>query len=136
MPGSRANTPLPGERVARELDRITKGNGYPCMVLSDNGTKLASNAIRKWQEDRKVEWHYITPGKLMQNGLLVSFNGRMRDKCLNEHLFDTLPHARHLIAAWYDDYNQSRPHSSLGDLTPWEYANQFVMDQNPNSADL
>jgi putative transposase len=70
------------------------------MVVSDNGTELTSNAILKWQEDRKVEWHYIAPGKPMQNGMVESFNGRMRDECLNEHLFDTLRHARHLIAAW------------------------------------
>lgn len=72
---------------------------YPCMVVSDNGTELTSNAILKWQEDRKVDWHYIVPGKPMQNGFVESFNGRMRDECLNEHLFDSMRHARNLIAA-------------------------------------
>jgi putative transposase len=130
------DTSLSGERVARELDRIAETRGYPCMVASDNGTELTSNAILKWQEDRKVEWHYIAPGKPMQNGLVESFNGRMRDECLNEHLFDTLRHARHLIAAWRDDYNQNRPHSSLGGLTPREYVNRSNMDQNLNRANL
>ena len=130
------DTSLSGERVARELDRIAETRGYPCMVVSDNGTELTSNAILKWQEDRKVEWHYIAPGKPMQNGFVESFNGRMRDECLNEHLFDTLRHARHLIAAWHDDYNRHRPHSSLGGLTPWEYANRSIMDQNLNRANL
>ncbi len=72
----------------------------------------------------------------VRHGFVESFNGRMRDECLNEHLFDTLQHARHLIAAWRDDYNRHRPHSSLGGLTPWEYANRSIMDQNLNSADL
>lgn len=130
------DTSLSGERVARELDRIAETRGYPCMVVSDNGTELTSNAILKWQEGCKVEWHYIAPGKPMQNGLVESFNGRMRDECLNEHLFDTLRHARHLIAAWRDDYNRHRPHSSLDGLTPWEYANRSIMDQNLNRANL
>ena len=130
------DTSLSGERVARELDRIAETRGYPCMVVSDNGTELTSNAILKWQEDRKVEWHYIAPGKPMQNGFVESFNGRMRDECLNEHLFDTLRHARHLIAAWRDGYNLNRPHSSLGGLTPWEYANRSIMDHNLNRANL
>jgi len=69
--------------VGREPDRIAEMHGYPCMVVSDNGTELTSNAILKWQEDRKVDWHYIAPacargGKPMQNGFVESFNGRMR----------------------------------------------------------
>ena len=70
------------------------------MVVSDNGTELTSNAILKWQEERKVEWHYIAPGKPMQNGFVESFNGRLRDECLNEHLFTSYRHARHMIAEW------------------------------------
>ena len=72
------DTSLSGPRVSRELDRIAEMRGYPCMVVSDNGTGLTSNAILKWQEGRKVEWHYIAPGKPMQNGLVESFNGRTR----------------------------------------------------------
>jgi putative transposase len=70
-----ADTSLSGQRVARELDNIARLRGYPCMVVSDNGTELTSNAILKWQEGRKVEWHYIAPGKPMQNGFVESFNG-------------------------------------------------------------
>src|SRR6056297_1021463 len=83
------DTSLSGIRVGRELDRIAEMRGYPCMVVSDNGTELTSNAILKWQEDRQVEWHYISPGKPMQNGFVESFNGRLRNECLNEHLFPT-----------------------------------------------
>jgi len=93
------------------------------MVVSDSGTELTSNAILKWQKDRKVDWHYIAPGKPMQNGFVESFNGRMRDECLSEHLLDNLRHARQLIGAWRTDFNHNRPHTSLAGLTPAEYAN-------------
>jgi putative transposase len=122
------DTSISGHRVARELDRIAEMRGYPCMVVSDNGTELTSNAILAWQQDRKVEWHYIAPGKPMQNGLVESFNGRLRDECLNEHLFTSLRHARHLIAAWRDDYNHHRPHTSLDGLTPREFLNRSTKD--------
>ena len=73
-----ADTSLTGLRVARELDRIAEVLHYPCMIVSDNGTELTSNAILAWQSDRGVEWHYIAPGKPMQNGFVESFNGRLR----------------------------------------------------------
>ena len=91
------DTSIGGARVARELDRIAELRGYPCMVVSDNGTDLISKAMLKWQEDRKVGWHYIAPGKPMQNGLVESFNGRMCEECLNEHLFPSL---RHAVVHW------------------------------------
>jgi len=131
-----ADTSLSGERVARELDRIAEIRGYPCHVVSDNGTELTSNAVLKWQEDRKVDWHYIAPGKPMQNGFVESFNGRMRDECLNEHLFDSLRHARNLIAVWRTDFNHHRPHTSLAGMTPVEYVNRSKIDQNLNRANL
>ena len=84
------DTSISGVRVARELDRIATYRGYPRMIVSDNGTELTSNAILKWQQERRVEWHYIAPGKPMQNGFVESFNGRLRDECLNEHLFSCL----------------------------------------------
>jgi len=130
------DTSLSGLRVARELDRIAELRGYPCMVVSDNGTELTSNAILKWQEDRKVEWHYIAPGKPMQNGFVESFNGRLRDECLNEHLFSNLRHAHQLIEAWRDDYNHHRPHTSLDGLTPREYHHRAESDQTLNRANL
>ena len=77
-----ADNSLSGERVARELDQIAERRGYPCMIVSDNGTELTSNAILAWQEERQVEWHYIAPGKPMQNGFVESFIGRLRDECL------------------------------------------------------
>ncbi len=128
------DTSLSGQRVARELDCIAEMRSYLCKVVSDNGTELTSNAILKWQEDRKVNWHYIAPEKPMQNSFVEPFNGRMRDECLNEHLFDGLRHARNLVAAWRNDFNHHRPHSSLAGLTPVEYVNWSKKGQNLNRA--
>ncbi len=127
---------LSGIRVARELDRIAERRGYPLMVLSDNGTELTSNTVLQWQEERKVEWHYIQPGKPMQNGFVESFNGRLRDECLNEHLFRSFAHARNVIETWRRDYNNYRPHTSLDGLTPIEFATRSTMDHNQNRPSL
>jgi putative transposase len=127
---------LSGERVARELDGIAEQRGYPCMIVSDNGTELTSNAILAWQEERRIEWHYIAPGKPMQNGLVESFIGRLRDECLNERLFPSYQLARASIEEWRVDYNLHRPHTSLEGLTPHEYATRSTRDHNVNRANL
>jgi putative transposase len=116
------DTSLPGTRVARALDRIVAERGKPAMIVSDNGTELTSNAMLRWAEDTGVEWHYIAPGKPQQNGFMESFNGKLRDECLNEHVFTSLVEARRIIEAWRIDYNTMRPHSSLDYLTPEEFA--------------
>ncbi|WP_307008110.1 IS3 family transposase [Agrobacterium tumefaciens] len=116
------DTSIFGRRVARELTTLIERRGKPGMIVSDNGTELTSNAILAWSKDHKVEWHYIAPGKPMQNGYVESFNGRMRDELLNESLFFGLDHARSAIAEWADDYNTFRPHSSLGYQTPADFA--------------
>jgi len=126
------DTSLSGQRVARELDRIIAGRGKPLMIVSDNGTELTSHALLRWQEERAVEWHYIAPGKPQQNGFVESLNGRLRDECLNEHLFRSLPAARTIIEAWRIDYNTCRPHTSLGGLTPTAFATRSKQDQNQN----
>ena len=77
----------------------------PASASPDNGTELTSRAILHWQEDQAAEWHYIAPGKPMQNGFVESLNGRFRDECLNEHLFRSLPAARQIIEEWRIDYN-------------------------------
>jgi putative transposase len=116
------DTSLPGPRVARALDAIVAERGKPEMIVSDNGTELTCNAMLKWTEENGVEWHYIAPGKPQQNGFMESFNGKLRDECLNEHVFTSLAQARRIIEAWRIDYNTVRPHSSLGYLTPEEFA--------------
>jgi len=92
------------------------------MIVSDNGNEFTSNPILSWAKDQVVEWHYIAPGRPMQNGYIESFNGRMRDELLNESLFIDLDQARQLISAWIADYNTARPHSSLDYKTPAAYA--------------
>src|SRR4051794_8129525 len=116
------DTSISGRRVARELTDLISRRGKPRMIVSDNGTEFTSNAILAWAKDHRVEWHYIAPGRPMQNGYVESFNGRMRDELLNETLFIDLDHARQLIGAWVTDYNTARPHSSLGYKTPAAYA--------------
>src|SRR5450631_60405 len=113
---------ISGRRVARELTALIETRGKPRMIVSDHGTEFTSNAILGWTTDHQVEWHSIVPGKPMQNGFCESFNGRMRDELLNESLFLDLDHARTKITNWVDDYNQRRPHSALGYLTPAAYA--------------
>ena len=125
------DTSLSGVRVARELDRIVELRGRPRMLVSDNGTELTSNAILRWQQDSGVGWHYIAPGKPIQNGFVESFNGRLRDECLNEHLFVGLAVARRIIAEWRYDYNTTRPHTSLDGLTPNEFAARPNWGHNP-----
>jgi putative transposase len=92
------------------------------MIVSDNGTEFTSNAMLAWREEHNITWHFIAPGKPMQNGFCESFNGRMRDELLNESLFFGLDHARTRIADWTNDYNGQRPHSALDYLTPAAYA--------------
>ena len=106
------------------------------MIVSDNGTEFTSNAILAWQQERDVEWHYIAPGKPMQNGFVESFNGRLRDECLNEHLFVNLNEARQIIETWRIDYNTNRPHTSLNGLTPTEFAARPRQGQNWNRLSL
>jgi len=101
---------------------ILHQRGKPGMIVSDRDTEFTSNAILAWSKEHKVEWHYIAPGKPIQNGYVKSFNGRMRGELLNESLFFGLRHARSALAEWADDYNHSRPHSSLGYRTPAAYA--------------
>lgn len=92
------------------------------MIVSDHGTAFTPNAMLAWAQENRVTWHFIAPGKPMQNGFCESFNGRMRDELLNESLFFGLDHARIRIAAWADDYNLRRPHSALGYIPPAAYA--------------
>ena len=116
------DTSLPGLRVVRELDALMAARGRPAMIVSDNGTELTSLAILRWSQETRVQWHYIAPGKPQQNAFVESFNGRLRDKLLNETLFASLSHAREALANWKNDYNTVRPHSALANLPPALYA--------------
>ena len=134
-----ADTSLSGARVARELATLLNTRGKHQTVVSDNGTEFTSNAILKFVDDRKFDWHSIAPGKPTQNAFIESFNGRLRDELLNETLFPSLHYARATLAAWREDYNTERPHSRLGWQTPAEFAQTFAPQRglplrNPQSS--
>jgi transposase InsO family protein len=116
------DTSISGRRVARELTTLIERRGKPGMIVSDNGTEFTSNAMLAWTQEQAVNWHFIAPGKPMQNGFCESFNGRMRDELLNESLFLGLDHARTKLRNWVEDYNNQRPHSAIGYQTPAAYA--------------
>jgi putative transposase len=123
---------LLAERSARLESEARAAGCYPVMIVSDNGTELTSHAILRWQEERSVLWHYIAPCKPQQNGFVESFNGRLRDECLNEHLFGGPPAARRIIEAWRMDYNTQRPHTSLKELTLSAFATRPTQGHTEN----
>ena len=125
-----ADTSISGARVARELDTLIRLYGKPACIVSDNGTEFTSRAILEWAGKNKVECHYIDPGKPQQNGFIESLNGSLRDELLNEELFDSLADARRKLAIWRYDYNNVRPHSSLGNRTPAQARRAFVQDES------
>ena len=116
------DTSLSGLRVARLLEELNKQRGLPAQIRSDNGPEFTSRALDQWAYEHGIRWHYIQPGRPMENGYVESFNGRLRDECLNENWFGDLAEARETIEAWRQDYNQCRPHSALGYRTPEEFA--------------
>jgi transposase InsO family protein len=128
------DTSISGRRVARELGALIERRGRPGMIVSDNGTELTSSAILTFASERRLEWHYIAPGKPMQNGFVESFNGRMRDELLNETMFRNMAHARTTIRAWADDYNEERPHSALGYQTPNAFAGHLFTATDSHAA--
>ena len=130
------DTSISGRRVARELATLIERRGKPGMIVSDNGTELTSNAILAFAADREINWHYIAPGKPMQNGFVESFNGRMRDELLNETMFRSMAHARVVIRAWAADYNEERPHSALGYQTPKAFAERLFTATGSSAAPL
>lgn len=117
-----ADTSLSGHLVTRELHELIKRRGKPNTIVSDNRTEPTSMAVLKWCQDTGINWHYIQRGKPMQNAFVESFNGSFREECLNETPFTTLREAKIIIQKWKEDYNLNRPHSSLGNLTPNEFA--------------
>jgi len=108
--------------VARLLDRVAVFRGYPLALRTDNGPEFTSRAFMAWANSHGIRHILIEPGRPMQNGYIESFNGKFRDECLNEQWFETLQQARTTISAWRQDYNEVRPHSSLGRMPPARFA--------------
>ena len=123
------DTSISGLRVTRELNKAIAERGMPKTIVSDNGTEFTSMAILEWVQNNGIDWHYIQPGKPTQNAFIESFNGKLRDECLNETLFTSLAEAKHELEYWKEDYNHHRPHSSLGYMTPNEFVSKISMDK-------
>lgn len=121
-PGIEVAISIPGDRVVRVLDRLAEVHGLPRRITVDNGPEFLSVVLASWAEDHGVDLDFIDPGKPVQNAFVESFNGTFRDECLNEHWFTSLRDAQWKVEAWRQRYNQERPHSSLGGLTPAEFA--------------
>jgi putative transposase len=120
------NTSLPSAAVIRVLEQVIDDRGQPGEIVMDNGPELTSRRLDQWAYERGIQLRFIEPGKPVQNALIESFNGRLRDECLNQHWFTSLAHAQQIIEDWRRDYNQVRPHSSLGYRTPKEVHQQFI----------
>lgn len=114
-----------GIRMTRVLDAIAEMRGYPKTIVLDNGPEMCSLAMLRWAADRGVRLHHIAPGKPIQNAFCESFNGKLRDECLNENDFTSLAHVHAVLAAWRDHYNCRRPHKALGWQTPEEFAGRL-----------
>lgn len=125
------DTSLSGARVARVLDRVISERAAPDEIVMDNGPELTSKALDQWAYERGVRLRFIAPGKPQQNGFVESFNGKLRDECLNEHWFTTLYDAREKVEAWRVEYNRERPHSSLQNRTPEEFRRSITERKDP-----
>ena len=128
---------ISGQYVTRLLDQAAIFRGYPLAVRTDNGPEFTSRAFFAWTTLHGIRHILIQPGRPMQNSYIESFNGKFRDECLNEQWFQSLPQARDCIAEWRKDYNEVRPHSSLGRIPPSQFAQKqriqiFATDSNNN----
>ena len=121
---------LPSRRVTRALDNIIFQRGRPERIVLDNGSELTSRHFLAWGIERRVNLAHIQPGKPVQNAFIESFNGKLRDECLNTSWFRNLWDARKRIENWRQEYNEKRPHSSLDYRTPHEFAQAFAESQN------
>ena len=122
---------FPSERVTEFLDLWIEAHGKPSGIQVDNGTEFTSNHFDAWAYDRGIAVHFITPGRPVENAVIESFNGKLRDECLNANWFDTLGDAQTLIESWGTDYNEQRPHSALGNVPPAQYVANLIEWASP-----
>jgi putative transposase len=117
---------LTGRRVVDVMKRLADLRGLPLSITTYYGPEFAGKIMDEWAYTHGVHINFIQPGKPTQNCFVESFNGRFRDECLNEHWFLSMRHAREIIENWRKEYNEERPHSSLKDMTPKEFADRFL----------
>jgi putative transposase len=125
-----------GKDVVRALERVCEERGLPDSITVDHGTAFMLRAVEAWAFNRGVKLDFTRPGKPTDNSHIESFNGRLRDECLNVHQFLSLSHAQGRIDQWRSDYNNHRPHSSLGNLTPTEFIQKRQKKQSLETADF
>jgi len=130
-PAIEVDTSLPGVRVVRVLEQLRKQGRKPEWIVTDNGPEFTGKALDQWAYENGVRLETIHPGRPMENGYIESFNGKMREECLNENWFVDLADARERIEAWRVDYNTRRPHSALGYQTPVEFAAREAALRSP-----
>jgi putative transposase len=123
---TQAEPSFPAAKVTAALDRLIFERGVPEAITCDNGTEFTSRHFDAWAYDHGIILDFIRPGRPVENGTIESFNGRLRDECLSQHWFASLAEAREILQAWKKDYNEVRPHSSLGDRTPKEVAERVL----------
>ena len=126
---------ISGHGVSRVLDRLALSRGLPKVIRTDNGKEFCGKAMVAWAHEHGVQLRLIEPGKPNQNAYIESFNGRLRDECLNEHWFPSLLHARTEIETWRREYNEERSKKALGGMTPSAYAEQLAMKAVPSPLD-
>lgn len=134
-PRIEVDTSLPGARVVRALDELADTHGKPKYLKVDNGPEFISKALDLWCYQNGVSLDFSRPGKPTDKAHVESFNGKFRDECLNQSYFLSVPDARAIIEAWRIDYNQNRPHSSLGGLTPDEFLKQLADSLPPEASE-
>lgn len=117
---------LPSQSITDALDRAIWLHGKPEIITMDNGTEFTCNHFDCWAYQHGIKLNFISPGKPTENGIVESFNGRFRDECLNLHWFESITEARWKISEWRREYNERRPHSSLGNLAPKEYIEELL----------
>lgn len=121
-PSIEIGSSLPTVKVIKTLDILADERGLPEAITVDNGPEYTSKAIERWAAEKGVVFEYITPGRPMENGFIESFNGKFREECLDQNSFRNISEAKKIIELWRQDYNKERPHSSLGYMTPEEFA--------------
>jgi putative transposase len=116
---------MPSSKVVAILNDLAKERGLPEAITIDNGPEYTSKVIQEWAKERGIMLDYITPGKPTENGYIESFNGKFREECLDQHMFKDVQEAAKIIESWREEYNNHRPHSSLGYLTPKEFLREY-----------
>jgi putative transposase len=129
-----ADRSLTGVKVAAALTPIVRHRGAPTAITVDNGGEFVSRAMDVWAYAHDVRLEFIRPGKPVENAFIESFNGRLRDECLNAHVFGSTSEAQQVLDTWREDYNHVRPHSALQDRTPAEMGAMWVDSREPRES--